>query len=134
VTKLLNDNGKEFADRFRGTGQRPPTGKHPFDQVRADHAIHHRLIVLQADVNDVGAPYLVGPYHRQPARTVRVDLVLRVGPAGARARPHAGQSQNPHQALHRLAVDCMPRFRGTDNYPPTAALERPTGVLGVDQT
>lgn len=44
ITKVLTDNGKEFTDRFCATGQRQPTGKHPFDQVCADHAIDHRLI------------------------------------------------------------------------------------------
>jgi len=44
VTKVLTDNGKEFTDRFCATGQRTPTGKHPFDQVCADHTIDHRLI------------------------------------------------------------------------------------------
>ena len=44
VTKVLTDNGKEFTDRFCATGQREPTGRHPFDQVCAAHAIDHRLI------------------------------------------------------------------------------------------
>jgi transposase InsO family protein len=44
VTKVLTDNGKEFTDRFCATGQREPTGDHPFDTVCTAHAIDHRLI------------------------------------------------------------------------------------------
>ena len=44
ITKVLTDNGKEFTDRFCATGQREPTGHHPFDQVCTEHAIDHRLI------------------------------------------------------------------------------------------
>ena len=43
ISKLLTDNGKEFTDRFCATGQRQPTGKHPFDQVCTAHEIEHRL-------------------------------------------------------------------------------------------
>ena len=44
ITRVLTDNGKEFTDRFCATGQREPTGHHPFDQTCAAHAIDHRLI------------------------------------------------------------------------------------------
>ena len=44
ITKLLTDNGKEFTDRFIATGQRQPTGNHPFDQVCQEQDIEHRLI------------------------------------------------------------------------------------------
>ena len=44
ISHVLTDNGKEFSDRFCATGQREPTGNHPFDQVCADHAVEHRLI------------------------------------------------------------------------------------------
>jgi transposase InsO family protein len=44
ITKLLTDNGKEFTDRFCATGERRPTGKHPFDKVCQTHGIEHRLI------------------------------------------------------------------------------------------
>jgi transposase InsO family protein len=44
VTKVLTDNGKEFTDRFCATGERTPTGQHPFDQRCAAQAIEHRLI------------------------------------------------------------------------------------------
>lgn len=44
VTTLLTDNGKEFTDRFCATGERQPTGKHPFDRLCARHHIAHRLI------------------------------------------------------------------------------------------
>ncbi len=44
IRKVLTDNGKEFTDRFCATGERKPTGEHPFDRVCAEHAIEHRLI------------------------------------------------------------------------------------------
>ena len=44
ITQVLTDNGKEFTDRVCATGQREPTGNHPFDQVCAEHTIDHRLI------------------------------------------------------------------------------------------
>lgn len=44
IVKVLTDNGKEFTDRFCRSGERTPTGKHPFDQVCEQHAIEHRLI------------------------------------------------------------------------------------------
>lgn len=44
VTTVLTDNGKEFTDRFCATGERKPTGKHPFDRLCARHSIAHRLI------------------------------------------------------------------------------------------
>jgi transposase InsO family protein len=44
ISKVLTDNGKEFTDRFCATGEREPTGNHPFDQVCASHNIEHRLI------------------------------------------------------------------------------------------
>lgn len=43
IEKVLSDNGKEFTDRFCATGERKPTGRHPFDQVCATHGIEHRL-------------------------------------------------------------------------------------------
>jgi len=44
ISKVLTDNGKEFTDRFCATGEREPTGTHPFDQVCTEHHIDHRLI------------------------------------------------------------------------------------------
>jgi len=44
ITKVLTDNGKEFTDRFCATGERKPTGKHPFDKACAEHNVEHRLI------------------------------------------------------------------------------------------
>jgi transposase-like protein/transposase len=44
INKILTDNGKEFTDRFCATGERKPTGKHPFDMVCSAHNIEHRLI------------------------------------------------------------------------------------------
>ena len=44
VAKVLTDNGKEFTDRFCATGQREPTGGHPFDRTCAAHAVEHRLV------------------------------------------------------------------------------------------
>ena len=44
IQKVLTDNGKEFTDRFCATGERSPTGAHPFDQACAKHGIDHRLI------------------------------------------------------------------------------------------
>jgi IS30 family transposase len=44
VVKVLTDNGKEFTDRFCATGEREPTGQHPFDQTCTAHHIEHRLI------------------------------------------------------------------------------------------
>jgi hypothetical protein len=44
IEKILTDNGKEFTDRFCATGERQPTGRHPFDQGCAHHHIDHRLI------------------------------------------------------------------------------------------
>jgi len=44
IEKVLTDNGKEFTDRFCATGEREPTGDHPFDQVCTEHHIEHRLI------------------------------------------------------------------------------------------
>jgi len=41
---ILTDNGKEFTDRFCATGERKPTGNHPFDTVCKEHQIDHRLI------------------------------------------------------------------------------------------
>lgn len=44
ITKVLTDNGKEFTDRFCATGERKPTGKHPFDKACAEYNVEHRLI------------------------------------------------------------------------------------------
>ncbi|WP_028484082.1 IS481 family transposase [Thioalkalivibrio sp. ALE17] len=44
ITHLVTDNGKEFTDRFAATGEREPTGHHPFDRLCAEHGIEHRLI------------------------------------------------------------------------------------------
>ena len=44
IVKVLTDNGKEFTDRFCRSGERTPTGKHPFDQACKRHGIEHRLI------------------------------------------------------------------------------------------
>ena len=44
VQKVLTDNDKAFTDRFSATGERKPTGTHPFDQVCQAHTIEHRLI------------------------------------------------------------------------------------------
>ena len=44
IQKVLTDNGKEFTDRFCATGERNPTGRHPFDQVCRAQGIDHRLI------------------------------------------------------------------------------------------
>ena len=47
IEKILTDNGKEFTDRYSRSGERDPTGKHPFDRVCRAHAIEHRLIKPQ---------------------------------------------------------------------------------------
>ncbi len=44
IHKILTDNGKEFTDRFTATGEREPTGHHPFDALCREHDIEHRLI------------------------------------------------------------------------------------------
>ena len=44
IEKILTDNGKEFTDRFCASGEREPTGRHPFDQGCIQHRIDHRLI------------------------------------------------------------------------------------------
>ena len=44
MEKILTDNGKEFTDRFCASGERQPTGRHPFDQGCIQHRIDHRLI------------------------------------------------------------------------------------------
>ncbi len=44
IRTVLTDNGKEFTDRFCATGERQPTGRHPFDQLCQQQAIDHRLI------------------------------------------------------------------------------------------
>lgn len=44
IEKILTDNGKEFTDRYCRSGERDPTGKHPFDRVCKAHVIEHRLI------------------------------------------------------------------------------------------
>ena len=44
ITKILTDNGKEFTDRFCASGERKPTGKHPFDKQCSISGIEHRLI------------------------------------------------------------------------------------------
>ncbi|WP_379971600.1 DDE-type integrase/transposase/recombinase [Edwardsiella ictaluri] len=41
---VLTDNGKEFTDKYCATGQREPTGHHPFDVVCNKQQIEHRLI------------------------------------------------------------------------------------------
>ena len=43
IHTILTDNGKEFTDRFTATGERNPTGHHPFDQKCAQNNIEHRL-------------------------------------------------------------------------------------------
>lgn len=44
VSTVLTDNGKEFTDRFCASGERQPTGNHPFDRLCARRAIAHRSI------------------------------------------------------------------------------------------
>jgi transposase InsO family protein len=44
ITRVLTDNGKEFTDRFCATGERRPSGAHPFDRTCTLHGIDHRLI------------------------------------------------------------------------------------------
>ncbi len=44
IRTVLTDNGKEFTDRFCATGERQPTGQHPFDRVCQQQNIDHRLI------------------------------------------------------------------------------------------
>ena len=44
IRTTLTDNGKEFTDRFCATGQREPTGNHPFDKECTAQGIEHRLI------------------------------------------------------------------------------------------
>ncbi|MFP7754247.1 IS481 family transposase [Thermodesulfobacteriota bacterium B35] len=44
INIILTDNGKEFTDRFCATGERKPTGNHPFDLKCQQFRIDHRLI------------------------------------------------------------------------------------------
>jgi len=44
IKVILTDNGKEFTDRFSVSGERRPTGKHPFDRLCRYAGIEHRLI------------------------------------------------------------------------------------------
>jgi len=83
LTKVLTDNGKEFTDRFCATGERQPTGKHPFDIVCADHAIEHRLIK---------------PYHPQTNGMVE-RFNGRIGEVLATHRFHSGE--HLHDTLTR---------------------------------
>jgi len=48
IEKVLTDNGKEFTDRYCVTGQRAPTGHHPFDTVCTAHDIDHRLTKVRS--------------------------------------------------------------------------------------
>ncbi len=43
ITKLLNDNGKEFTDRLFASRRREPSGDHQFDQLCRELGIEHRL-------------------------------------------------------------------------------------------
>ncbi len=44
VRTVLTDDGKEFSDRFSSAGERQITGRHPFDRLRGEKRIAHRLI------------------------------------------------------------------------------------------
>jgi len=48
IEKVLTDNGKEFTDRYGATGQRTPTGRHPFDTACKAHDIDHRLTKVRS--------------------------------------------------------------------------------------
>jgi transposase InsO family protein len=43
ITKILTDNGKEFTDKYRPSGDKKPTGKHLFDKTCTQNNIEHRL-------------------------------------------------------------------------------------------
>ncbi len=43
ITRVLTDNGKEFAYRLFGLRKRAATGNHDFDRLCADLGIEHRL-------------------------------------------------------------------------------------------
>ncbi len=80
---ILTDNGKEFTDRFCRTGERIPTGTHPFDQLCKAHDIEHRLIK---------------PHHPQTNGMVerfnaRIAEILRTN--------HFDSSQDLRKTLHR---------------------------------
>jgi hypothetical protein len=78
---------------------------------QVEEALGHR------DVGDVGTPHLVDPLDREPAQQVRIDLVRRCRLARIRALVDRRQSQQPHQALHPLAVDPMALGRQPCRHP-----------------
>ena len=57
--------GKEFTDRLCTTGERQPTGRHPFDQGCAHYRIDHRLITP-------GHPQTNGRFERSNGRISEV--------------------------------------------------------------
>ena len=60
---------------------------------------------MHRKVCNIGAPDLVGPFDRDAAQQVRVDLVSWCRTAQVRFRIEGFDSQNPHQPLDAFAAD-----------------------------
>ena len=71
--------------------------------------VHDRYQVhetpVHGDVRYIGRPYLVRPVNCQAPQQVRVDLVLRMRPAGLGLWVNGLQTHKPHQTLNTLPID-----------------------------
>jgi hypothetical protein len=60
ISKILTDNGSQFADRF-ATRDKKPSGRHVFDVACAGIVVEHRLAPPREESLELSRPYLVPP-------------------------------------------------------------------------
>jgi transposase len=105
VHTILTDNGAEFTDRFGGArwhGQRPPSGRHPFDRVCAAHGIAHKLTrPFRPQTNG-----MVERFNRRIAEAIASEP-----PSSANAGKNRFHSQDQRNAFIKRFVDAYNRTR-----------------------
>jgi len=126
-TRLLQ--GRQTEPRLHRDRGLP--GKHiPAEPVHDGHQVEPAAV--QPDVRDIRRPHLIRVGDDEASQQIRVDRMLRPGPAQMRLRINRLQTHLPHQSLHMLPVDRIPPFLQDGLHLP-GPVEGRLGVLFVDQ-
>lgn len=133
ITAVLTDDARLFADRSFGDGERPATGKHPFERLCAHHRIAHGLIKPAPRQAEQGVDGLSGhmgevlttqPFHS--GESLQGTLTRCASLYNHRLPQRALGGLSPVQALQQWSQKRPGRFVAAVNTLPGPDTQRPT--------